>query len=82
MEEPPDQYRSCNDQHAEDLIASKCASLDFSPFVFGDLLIVRLDAAFNHVVLGIILLFVAIVGGWRGAQVAGTEDPLIAMKLR
>ena len=49
MEEPPDQYRCGDDQHAEDLVAAKGAPLDLAPFVFGDLLVVRLDAAFDHV---------------------------------
>jgi hypothetical protein len=73
VEEPQDQYCSRDDEHAEDLIASKCAPLDFSPFVFGDVLIVRLDAAFNHVVLGIILLFVAGRGAGRRLR-AGTAS--------
>ena len=49
MEEPPEQYRCRDDEHAEDLIAAEGAPLDLAPFVFGDLLVVRLDAAFDHV---------------------------------
>ena len=49
MEEPPDQYRCRDDEQAEDLISTEGAPLEFAPFVFGDLLVVRLDAAFNHV---------------------------------
>jgi hypothetical protein len=49
MEEPPDEYRGRDDEQPERLIAAKGAALDFTPFLFGDLLRVRLDAAFNHV---------------------------------
>jgi len=48
MEEPPHQYHRRNDEHAEDLVAAKGTPLKFASLVFGDLLIVRLDAAFNH----------------------------------
>lgn len=48
VEEPPDQYRCSDDEHAEDLVAAEGAPLDLAPFVFGDLLIMRLDAAFDH----------------------------------
>jgi hypothetical protein len=67
VEEPPDEDCCRDDDQPECLIAAKCSALDFAPLLFGDLLRVRLDAAFNHVVLGIILLFVAMVGGTRGA---------------
>jgi len=48
MKEPPDQYRRRDDEQSEDLIAAKGAALNFAPLVLGDLLTVRLDAAFNH----------------------------------
>jgi len=48
MKEPPDQYRRRDDEQSENLIAPKGAPLDLAPFVFGNLLTVRLDAAFNH----------------------------------
>jgi hypothetical protein len=48
MEEPPDQYRRGNHQQSEHLIATECATLKLAALEFGELLIVRLDAAFNH----------------------------------
>jgi hypothetical protein len=48
VEQPPDEDDTCNDDQAERLIPAKRPALHFSPFVFGDLLIVRLDAGFNH----------------------------------
>lgn len=48
MEEPPDQYRRCNDQQPEHLVAPERPPLHPPPFVLGDLLLMRLDAAFNH----------------------------------
>ena len=48
MKEPPHQYRRRDDEHAEDLVAAKRMSLDLPPFLLGDLLLMRLDAAFNH----------------------------------
>jgi hypothetical protein len=49
MKEPPDQYRRRNDQHPEHLVAPERPPLHLPPFVLGDLLLIRLNAAFNHV---------------------------------
>jgi hypothetical protein len=48
MKEPPDQYRRPNDQDPEHLVAPKRPPLNLAPLVFRDLLLIRLNAAFNH----------------------------------
>ena len=48
MEEPPDQYRRRNNQQPKHLVAPKRTPLNIAPLVFGNLLLVRLDPAFNH----------------------------------
>ena len=40
--------RRGDDQQAEDLVAPEGAPLFGAPLVFGDLLLIRLDAAFDH----------------------------------
>lgn len=48
MKKPPHQYGRRYDEHPEDLITPKCTPLNLAPLLLGNLLIVRLDAAFNH----------------------------------
>jgi len=48
VEEPPDEDGGSDDEKAEGLIAAEEAALCLSPFVFGELLIVRFNAAFDH----------------------------------
>ncbi len=48
MEEPPGEDRGGDDEQAECLIATECTSLFVAALVFGQLLLERLDAAFDH----------------------------------
>ena len=48
MEKPPDKNCRGNDEQSERLVTPERTPLHLAPFVFGYLLIVRLDAAFNH----------------------------------
>ena len=51
MEEPEHQDRRSEDEQAECLVAPEGAALFFTPVFFGELLLVRLDAGFNHACL-------------------------------
>ena len=48
MEESPDDDSSREDEHAKDLIAAEGATLFRAALLFGNLLSVRLDTAFDH----------------------------------
>jgi hypothetical protein len=48
MKKPPDENHSRNDQEPKHLVPAKSPSLAFAPLLLGHLLLVRLDAAFNH----------------------------------
>jgi len=48
VEEPPDAGGRSEDEQADDLIAPVDAPLPVAPLLLGDLLLVRLDAGFNH----------------------------------
>jgi hypothetical protein len=48
VEGRPDEDCVRDDEKAEDLIAAKGSPLLAAPLVFGQLLLIRLDAAFNH----------------------------------
>lgn len=48
MEQPPDKYRRRNNQQPEHLVAPKRTPLHLASLIFGNLLLVRLDPAFNH----------------------------------
>lgn len=48
MEEPPHQNRRRNHEQPERLIAPERAALRLAAFFFGNLLLVRLDPAFDH----------------------------------
>ncbi len=48
MEEPPNKDHRRNNKQAEGLVAMECAPLFFAPLLLGHLLLIRLDAAFNH----------------------------------
>lgn len=48
MKEPPDEDSRGNHQHAEGLVSPEYTALFRTPLLFGDLLLVRLDSAFNH----------------------------------
>jgi hypothetical protein len=49
VEEPPGDNRRCYEEHAECLVPPEDPRLLGSPFSFGNLLVVRLNAGFNHV---------------------------------
>ena len=48
VEEPPDENHHSDDEEAEGLIAPKGSQLFDAPLFFGELFLIRLDAAFNH----------------------------------
>ena len=48
MEESPDDDSGRDDEQAKDLIAAEGATLFLAALLFGNLLSVRLDAAFDH----------------------------------
>jgi len=61
MKEPPDEDGCGDDEQAEGLIAAEEAALFGAALVFGQLLLVGLDAAFDHAC--------ALFGGGVGAPV-------------
>jgi len=48
MEEPPDEDDRRNDEQAEGLVATEESALFSAALVFGQLLLIGLDAAFDH----------------------------------
>ena len=50
VEEPPGQDRSGHDEQTKGLVAAESSALLVAPLVFGQLLFVGLDAAFDHAI--------------------------------
>jgi hypothetical protein len=48
VEEPPDKNHGCHDEQTEGLVAAEGSTLLIAPLIFGQLLLVGLDAAFDH----------------------------------
>jgi hypothetical protein len=48
VEEPPEENDECHNDQTEGLVAAKGTTLLFAQLILGQLLLIRLDAAFDH----------------------------------